>query len=342
MCRTGIPSAVAVVVRCLVALLSVLLGACGPSPNNGGGTGGAGGEGGGATVVSGTGGGAAAVCVRGTSIGCVCTDGRSGAQVCSADGSGYEPCMCTGTGSGGALGAGGVQGTGGSPSGGTTGSAGRGGATGAGGQNVDAGVPIRDAATADGKVSTPVDGGYSGRWVTVQIVDAIIAPGKADGTTWDGFGTIPSDVLTDVDQALAAINPVEGILAVLAGPALNGALISVDKPDPYGVAQATTFGVVGDTYWIVDRTHALPDTYTPIWPTFGYTNVPIDSDVRIAVEIWDQDISDDDPIGVAQINSADLKAALAAQAKYEVRVDDQTDGQLLFIGVSVVQQAGLE
>lgn len=330
---TGLPSIDPALGRALMWLLGALLTAsCGPSPSNGGGTGGAGGKGGAS----------AAVCSAGASIGCVCTDGRSGAQVCSPEGSGYEACVCTGTGSGGSVGVGGGVGTGGSASGGTTGAAGHGGSTGAGGQNVDAGVPIHDAATSDGKVSTPVDGGYTGRWVTVQIIDAIIAPGKADGTTWDGFGTIPSDVLSDVDQALAAINPVEGILAVLAGPALNGAIISVDKPDPYGVAQATTFGVVGDTYWILDRTHALQDTYTPIWPTFGYTNVPIDSDVRIAVELWDQDLSNDDPIGVAQINSADLKAALASQEKYEVRVDDQTDGQLLFLGISVVQQSGLE
>ena len=25
-----------------------------------------------------------------------------------------------------------------------------------------------------------------GRWATVTITDAIIAPGKADGTSWDG------------------------------------------------------------------------------------------------------------------------------------------------------------
>ena len=44
-----------------------------------------------------------------------------------------------------------------------------------------------DAAAPDGTVSAPpVDGGYTGRLATVQIVDAIIAPGKADGTAWDG------------------------------------------------------------------------------------------------------------------------------------------------------------
>ena len=69
-------------------------------------------------------------------------------------------------------------------------------------------------------------------------------------------------------------------------------------------------------------------------------NVPVDSDVRIAVTLWDLDLVNDDPIGSVEINSSDLKDALAAQQKFEVRVDDQTDGQLLFIGISVVQQQG--
>jgi hypothetical protein len=35
------------------------------------------------------------------------------------------------------------------------------------------------------------------------------------------------------------------------------------------------------------------------------------------------------------VNSVDLKAALAAQKKYEVDVSDQTSNQLVFIGISV-------
>jgi hypothetical protein len=63
--------------------------------------------------------------------------------------------------------------------------------------------------------------------------------------------------------------------------------------------------------------------------------------VRILVELWDDDLVNDDPIGAAEINSTDLMDALVAQQKFYVRVDDQTEGQLLFLGISVVQQAGL-
>jgi hypothetical protein len=178
--------------------------------------------------------------------------------------------------------------------------------------------------------------------VSVQIVDAIIAPGKADGTSWDETFTIPTPVLMELGDALASGDPVGGTLAVLAGPDLNNAISSLAKPDAYGTAQATVFGVTGDAYWLAQRSDAVPDNYTPIWPYgWHYTNVPIDSDVRILVILADEDLVNDDPIGAAEINSTDLMNALAAEKKFYVRVDGQTDGQLLFIGISVVQQTGL-
>ena len=178
--------------------------------------------------------------------------------------------------------------------------------------------------------------------MSVQIVDAIIAPGKADGTAWDGTVTIPNSVLNALGTALAGGDPVGGSLAVLAGPDLNNAISSLDKPDAYGWAQATTFGVSGDEYWLAQPSEAVQDNYMPTWPeTWRYVNIPIDSDVRILVTLTDSDLVNDDPIGAAEINSTHLMSALAAQTKYEVRVDDQTDGQILFIGISVVQQSGL-
>jgi hypothetical protein len=240
-------------------------------------------------------------------------------------------------------GATGSGGRGGAPAstGGTTGAGGStgGNAGNTGGPNVDAGT------STDGNVSSSSDGGggsYTGRWVSVQIVDAIIAPGKADGTAWDGTVMIPDSVLNALGTALAGGDPAGGSLAVLAGPDLNSAIISLDKPDSYGWAQATVFGVTGDAYSLAQASEAVQDNYTPIWPdVWRYVNVPIDSDVRILVSLWDSDLVNDDPIGAPEINSTDLMNALTAQRKYEVRVDDQTDGQLLFIGISVVQQAGL-
>ena len=210
---------------------------------------------------------------------------------------------------------------------------------GTGGQSTDAGGPPSDAAVSDGNVSTPpVDGGgYMGRWVSVTIKDAIIGPAKADGNPWDGFGSVDQGVLHAVADALVGTNPVAAVLAALGNPAL----LAVSKPDPFGWAQASVFGTIGDAYWLAQDPPAMQDTVTPTWP-YGwyYQNVPIDSDVRIGVTVIDSDLSTNDAIGSAEINSDDLKDALAAQQKFEVRVDDQTDGQLLFIGISVIQQQG--
>jgi hypothetical protein len=48
-----------------------------------------------------------------------------------------------------------------------------------------------------------------------------------------------------------------------------------------------------------------------------------------------------EPMWINPTPSTPAMNALAAQQKFYVRVDDQTDGQLLFIGISVVQQPGL-
>jgi hypothetical protein len=209
----------------------------------------------------------------------------------------------------------------------------------AGSSAVDAGAPLIDAGIADEDVSPPSDGGYTGRLVTIQIKDAIIAPGKADGSNWDGIGKVDSSVVQAVAAALLESDPAAKVVAALANPVLS----NVDEPDPYGTAQLTAFGMTLAPDVRVTRESAIPDTFTPIWPsTFEYKNVPIDTDVRISVDLWDKDLLDDDPIGDAEINSTDLRAALAAQNKYEVRVDGQTDGQLLFIGIEVVQQEDAE
>jgi hypothetical protein len=178
-----------------------------------------------------------------------------------------------------------------------------------------------------------------GRLVTVQIKDAIIAPGMSDHSDWDGIGTVDPSVVQAVAQALLASDPAAAVVAALTNPVLD----NVDKPDPYGSAQLTVYGVTYAPDALATMDQALPNTFQPIWPsTWLYKNIPIDSDVRIGVDLWDLDLVEDDTIGSAEINSTDLKAALTAQKKYEVRVDDQTNGQLLFIGISVVEQQGVQ
>lgn len=317
-----------------------------------------------------SGGGGSKACTPGASVACVCDDGRSGAQVCNSDGSKLGTCACT-TGSAGTSGAAGTgtgtAGTGVSPSGaaGTVGSGGHGGAagTGAAGTNaIDGGAgtaaagtsgqtdggaidtaPSPDAAAKpDGSPDTAPPSGYTGRFVTVSLEDCVVGPGKADQNPWDpsitGASTIPPKVFSDLAVALGAIDPLAAVVGVLAGPTLNSAITASQKPDVYGTVRLDVGGKIGIEYWLVERGQQMDDSYRPSFPSGSiYQHVPLDADVRIRFNLADADaLDDDDAIGIAVINSADLMAALAAQKKYEVKVADQTSDQLVFIGISVL------
>jgi hypothetical protein len=311
------------------------------------------------------------------SVSCACTNGTQGAQVCTSDGDGYGSCMCSSgpgsagttggagtTGAGGATGSAGSVGTAGATGaagsvaiGGTSGSAGTSGNAGTGGSSTGA-AGRGGSGGATGSAGTTGAGGsgvainctgsnYNGRYVSVTFKDAIIGPGKTDHTSWDvgsagGTLTIPNSVLSDLGTALASGNPAGGAIAVLAGPALNSAIDATAKPDAYGWVSGTAFGAMTDAFYLAESSEAIQDNYTPIWPRNGLTfqNAPIDCDVRFDVTLYDLDLINDDPIASVQINSNDLKDALAAQQKKYVRVDGQSAQQLLFLGITVVQQAG--
>jgi hypothetical protein len=250
------------------------------------------------------------------------------------------------TGSGGATGAAGTTGAGGATgSAGSVGNAGTSGNPGSGGSSTGAagrGGAGGAASTAGstgtgGATGTGGSGGYNGRLVTVVITDSIIAPGMADGTNWDGPGNVDPSVVQAVAAALLMSNAAAQVVSVLSGPALD----NLDKPDPYGDAYATVFGVPGPMGDLASADAPASNTFHPIWHTTWYFgNIPIDSDVRITVELMDADLIYPDPIETVELNSTDLQAALAAQQAYEVRVDDQGQHQLLFVGISVTQQSG--
>lgn len=314
-------------------------------------------------------GGAAKACTPGLSTACTCTNGSTGAQTCKADGSGYGACSCTG-GSGGVSGGtgGASSGTGGAPvgsgganvgSGGTpagtggagagpagtggvgTGGARTGGAPGTGGAAgsgimFDGGIP--DGAVTAPEAGTGPDGGggYTGRLVTVLIEDALIGPGKVDHTPWDEGNPIPPEVFSSLTTALSSASPFTNALAVVGGRVLSDALSAAQKPDIYGTIRLDVFGQVGTEYWLATFDQRMADSFTPAFPApSGFLDVPIDADVRIRIHLADADLVNDDEVGIAVINSEDMQAALASRMKYQVPVWDQTNNQILFIGISV-------
>lgn len=328
-----------------------------------------------ATCSSGGSGAPANVCTPGIAIACTCTNATSGAQTCTADGLGYGACMCTGTGAGGGPGdvGGTLGGLGGAPTGGPTGGdagshpvgasggiAGTtvggiggvitgGGAPGTGGRPSGTGGTVAASGGAGGHIGA-VDGGrsggmgtstggaagYTGRFATVLLEDALIGPAKVNGDPWDEGNPIPPQVFTDLNGALETANPFQAALAVLGEKLLTDALTATEKPDIVATMRLDVAGQIGSEQALVAPAERSEDSYTPVFPgPRGYSKVPIDADVRLHVFLKDYDLILDDDVGTAVINSADMQAALALRKKYEVPVWDQTSKQILFIGISV-------
>jgi hypothetical protein len=163
----------------------------------------------------------------------------------------------------------------------------------------------------------------------VSILDAKIGPSKVDGTDWDGPGKVPPTVTGGLLAALGAPDPYQAVTNLLFSVSSN----SLDRPEPFGVAELfTRSGPVQVLSLNADR-----DTLTPIWngsPT--WSSVPLDPATRIRITLKDKDLVYDDPMGIAEFGYDDLVAALRAGRIYPVRVAEQTNRQILFIGISVM------
>jgi hypothetical protein len=72
-------------------------------------------------------------------------------------------------------------------------------------------------------------------------------------------------------------------------------------------------------------------------PSFG--RVPLSEGTRIRVQLVDDDEPlDDDQMGIFEINYKDFVAALEAQQVHHVNVAEQTNRQILFVGIAVVPE----
>lgn len=169
------------------------------------------------------------------------------------------------------------------------------------------------------------------RSVRLTLHGVTIAMGKYDGTAWDGPGRIAPGQAQKLSIALGTPNPYAQVIAILSDP-VNQALA---KPEVLGRAmlvRATGF----------DSSIALKaprDTFTPQFagpPSWG--GIPLDGTVRLSVELSDDDVLFPDPMGSFQLNTADLVYALRAQNIVNVRVDGQTNRQILFAAISAMPE----
>lgn len=123
----------------------------------------------------------------------------------------------------------------------------------------------------------------------------------------------------------------------------NKATELLDLPEPFGTTTLLSQYSSDDgvEYSLATESNCMQDTLTPTWPTPSrWDGVPVTPDLRVRVTLTDSDLSDNDAIGVVELNSADIEAALVANQTFHVKVSDQASAQVLFIGISV-RETGL-
>jgi hypothetical protein len=187
-------------------------------------------------------------------------------------------------------------------------------------------VPIGSAPPAS---SAPVSAGPI--LVDIAVVDAIIGPGKIDRIQWDGTDAVSPEIWRDLNSAIKAKDPYAAVLSFLGKPAVA----KLDKPEPVGSAD-----LQGDARGVKRvPLEMLPggqrSTFTPQWVTARWTRVPLTRDVRIRVNVLDQDEIVSDLIGVCEIPNDALAKALEKGGGHRLQVSEQTRGQILFLGITV-------
>ncbi|MDC0744207.1 hypothetical protein [Polyangium mundeleinium] len=162
----------------------------------------------------------------------------------------------------------------------------------------------------------------------VMLHGVTVAPCKFGGDAWDGTEHIDPSQIDLFGNLLRGRVPYVEIAKALAAPA-NDAL---DKPDVKG--RARTLGVSEGAPLVLK---GQEDTFTPQFqgpPTFP--NVAFDGSTRLAVDLLDDDTLNDDPIGSFQLGADEMLEAFRAGNVHQVRVDAQTNGQVLFAAISVL------
>ena len=252
---------------------------------------------------------AAAVCAPGDQKACACPGGMQGAQRCNDDGRAWGECL-------------------GCPSSDPPDA----------GAKPDSGVPADTVASSDAGATTPADSGPTlPSYVNIDILSALLGPSKSDGTSWDESPTVPSSITDGLALALEAPGT---------GPILNfmasAAVQALSKPDPIGggqLDQGTGFDPTLNIE-LANETNNTEDTFEPTWPgPPGWRSVRLSSALKLRMTIRDEDLVYNDDVGVATVTYADVVAAWIDGRTYWVRVDSQTNNQLLAVAIQVTTAA---
>lgn len=171
--------------------------------------------------------------------------------------------------------------------------------------------------------------------VALYVEGALVGPGDLSGATWDGMGTISDEVMTQAAAwGLELLGIGAGVpgLDMIVGWLGKGLLAQYEPPDPYGTAWFMSDGVWSD---ITVSLPTVSDSFNPTWFGAGWLNLPLKQTLKVRVELIDEDVFSDDPIGSAIIPYEAIEGALYSGQKFTVPVGDQTFNTIMALVISV-------
>lgn len=181
------------------------------------------------------------------------------------------------------------------------------------------------------------------RFVAVTLHDAVIAPTKRDGTSWDWTASdVNGHAIEQTTNAIAAALAMTNaqaafvqVAAIMAGPLTRG----LAKPDVFGWVDLSCGDDCPGRPFERAFLRSQEDTFTPLFVSMPvWRRVPLGTRTRLTVRLFDEDVVEDDPIGDVVLTADDLARALADGGNTALRVSNQGAGQVLFVGVSVVAE----
>ncbi|MEP7123019.1 MAG: hypothetical protein ABJE95_18975 [Byssovorax sp.] len=157
---------------------------------------------------------------------------------------------------------------------------------------------------------------------------------------WDGICSLQPKDFNKVAEALAQTGDPQEIAAAVAAVVAGYANEAYAPPDPLGTASIWNNGGYGLGINLALQDNNDEDTFTPSWPgdpasgnVLGWKG-PFTKDWRIRISLSDEDLVNDDSIGVVEVGYDDIVAALKYGKVYSVRVSEQGSGVILFVNIS--------
>lgn len=172
--------------------------------------------------------------------------------------------------------------------------------------------------------------------VDVEVVGLEIGVAKTNGDDWDGPGSVDPEKQRALLGMVRNGVPASTVASQVAAWGARGKA----APDPLGFVELrgpnTPEGLKGKRLPLDKRGTWAKDTYSPRFTrSYGFRGLTVGQGDALQITVQDMEFEEKETIGVAEIPFAQLARAFDAQQVTEVYVGDQTNGQLLYVLITV-------